>query len=384
MFIKRICRKPMLYILLLASIFAGNTFQAVTKDSMRSNLVLLDAVYEGITIKCGLLPQTHTGAELLLDANIGRSIMELDEVREYYCEMNCPYYFRDPGPSSDNSKAFGTNNIQRFASEHGLILSSKAAEVDFSQGGDKTDICIISEELSKAASRSTGDKITVAGSETVTKKDENAPNVILTIAGTYKQQTSGIPWNCIIVPSACFFETGKLITTSEGIRKWQKYNAFDFAINPAYNKTFDEVKTKLRGIIGKEYMLYSSCRELESAARPLEEKLNMQGKIFNFISVILVLLPAFITLLMCKKNTDELFIRMLYGEKRLSVFIKTFLPLTVLLLLLFCFAAITANFRSCDWRYMLSVAAVSVFTAAVTIGVICKTRLLKLYQLQEE
>lgn len=383
MFIKRMSRKPLLPLLLLTVILVGMIFPAAMSQVIDKSYTELEELYESMTIQCQLLPQTHIGADFSLEPSLGNQIVQVDEVSAYYCELSCPYYFRDPGPSSGNSIAYGTNDIYRFASAHGLEikLSEEHETVDFSNG---ENICIVSRDLLDASSRNIGDRVTVAGSESFAKKDENAPDLVLTVVGVFKSDDTDIPWNTIIVPASSFFETGELVSTPEGIRNWRSYTAFDFTIDPTYNRTFDSVKESLQSIIGEEWLLYSTSRELYNAVQPLEKKLNVQQLIFNVMTVLFLCLPALITFMICIKDKSEVLIRIMHGENAVKVFFTSWMSYGGMILSFGALSLSIANaIGTFSLWYAVGIITISIFAAGVTIGVICKTKLVTLYQSRE-
>ncbi len=383
MFIKRMCRKPLLPSLLLIIIMIGVLFPSVLSQSIDKSFAELDGLYEGMRIRCRLLPQTYIGADFSLDPGIGNQIAGMDEVSEYYCELNCPYYFRDPGPSSGNSMAYGTNDIYRFASNHNLTLqlSEEYEIVDFS---GNENICVVSRNLLDAAYRKVGDTVTVAGSELIEKKNEKAPDLVLTIVGTFQYENTDVPWNAIITPSACFFDMGELITGPDGIRRWRLYTDFEFTIDSSYNRVFDSVKKTLQSIIGKEWMLYSASRELYNAVQPLEKKLDMQQMIYNLVTILFLCLPAFITILISAKDKNEVLIRIIHGEKIENVFATSCLSYAGMIWIFGVLSIAIVNlFGSFKLLYIMGMMVISMFAAAVSIGVTCKTKIITLYQARE-
>lgn len=380
MLLKKVLRKPLLPILILLSVLIGVVLPAQFDTVIQHGQKELEKLYRNITIECSLLPQTYIGADFSLDARIGSKILAMPEVSDYYCELNCPYYFRDPGPSSGNSQAFGTNNIMNFAQKHGLILSAETMNAEFEVS---QDICVVSERLLKATSRHIGDVVTIAGSEKIEQKDENAPDLQLTIVGTYQEtENTDIPWNAIVIPSDCFFDS-KLISTTEGILKWRMYSAFDFTIDSQYNREFDRIKSELQEIIGDKWMLYSTSRELYRAVQPMENKLDMQEKIFFILDILLTLLPGFFTILFCKKTQDEVLIPRLYGEKRWCIFLKNWFSVMDIIVL-GCGIAACFVWSDCNWKQIASIILISGSAAIIIIGRNCTIHLLSLYQSSEE
>lgn len=383
MFIKRMCRKPLLPLLLLLVILLGVLFPAVLNQSIERSYKELDELYTGMVIQCKLIPQTYIGADFALEPEIGDQLTEMDEVSGYYCELNCPYYFRDPGPSSGNSMAYGTNDIYRFAEEHELELCFSADNTDIDFSGNE-NICVVSDDLLDAASRNIGDSVTVAGSVLMAEKDTNAPDLKLTIIGSFKSEDTDVPWNTIIVPKACFFDVSELISTAEGIRKWRVYTAFDFKIDQAYNRTFDIVKESLQSIVGERWLLYSTSRELYRAVQPLEKKLNMQEMLFRIVTLLFLFLPALISVLLCIKDKNEVLIRIIYGEKAGHVFWSSCMPyIGMFFLYAMLSLALSKIIGYLNWRNIVGILFVSTLAAGIAIGSICKRKLVILYQSRE-
>lgn len=383
MFIKRICRKPLLPLLLLLVILLGVLFPAVLNKSIERSYEELDELYAGMVIQCKLIPQTYIGADFSLKPEIGDRLTQMDEVSGYYCELNCPYYFRNPGPSSGNSMAYGTNDIYRFAEEHGLELCFSAEKTDIDFSGNE-NICVVGEDLLGAASRNIGDQVTVAGSTLMTEKDTTAPDLELTIIGSFKSEVTDIPWNAIIVPKSCFFDASELISTAEGVRKWRVYTAFDFKIDQAYNRTFDTVRESLQSVVGEKWLLHSTSRELYCAIQPLEKKLNMQEMLFRIVTVLFLFLPALISGLLCAKDKNEIFIRMLYGETSGHLFWSSWIPYIGMFFLYGALSFVLSRYIGYfNWWNIMGIIFASILAAGIAIGLICKTKLVILYQTGE-
>ncbi len=378
--IKRMIRKPLLPVLLLLIVLLGILFPAVLGRSMEKNYKELEGLYEGMTIRCELLPQAQIGDDFMLETGLAKRIVRMEEVSEYDCEMICPYNLRAPGTSTRNSTAYGTNDIEWFAGKHNLNyeLSKDYEKVDFS-GSEK--VCLISRQLLELLALKTGDSITVAGSERIEEKDESAPDLVLTVVGTFYSEDTDVPWNAVITPESCFFDQDGLIYTAGGVGQWRLYRAFEFFIDPSYNRTFDTVKESLQKSIGSGWMLYSTSRELFQAVQPLEKKLDMQQLVYRLVTALFLLLPAVITVLICFKNKKEILIRIVYGEGAGHVFVTYWLSVAGLLCLAEVVSAgIGFAFGNVNVWYAAAMLALSISAAAATIGIICRTRLVKLYQ----
>lgn len=398
MFFKQLARKPLLPLLLAVLCLLGTLFPAFLVGTINQSLAEVDDLYRGMTIQCQLLPQATLGTAFSLGIGTAGRILDCEAVQDYYGEMYCPYYFRDPGPSSSNSMAYGTNDPERFATQYGLTLTFGEG---FSpeQFAGEDNICLVSEQLLASAGRSVGDQVTVAGSSTLDQKDEAAPDLVLTIAGTFSidetpdSGTGGlrdsassdyeIAWTNILVPLACFTDPFELISTSDGVQNWKNYRVFTFTIKPEYNRDFDTVKQELQQIIGRDWLLYSTSRELNNAVQPMEQRLQVQQILYAVVSVLLILLPAFVMVLLCRGWKREVLVRLLFGEKAGRVFASIWLPAAVLAL-----AGAGAGLAWLVWRQLLwqtaAMAALAVAAAGATVGVFCRTNLVTLYQGEEE
>lgn len=400
MFFTQLVRKPLLPLLLAVLCLLGTVFPAFLAGTIHQSLAEVDDLYRGMTIQCQLLPQATLGVQFSLGTGTAGRILDCEAVQDHYGEMYCPYYFRDPGPSSTNSLAYGTNDPERFASQYGLTLTfGEGFSPEQFAGGD--NICLVSEQLLTSAGRSVGDQVTVAGSGTLEQKDEAAPDLVLTIAGTFsigETQDGGsgglrdsasndyeLQWTNILVPLACFTDPFELISTSQGVQNWRSYRAFTFTIDPAYNREFDTVKTELQQIIGRDWLLYATSRELNNAVQPMEQRLQVQQILYAVVSVLLILLPAFVMVLLCRGWKREILVRLLFGEKSGRVFASIWLPAAALVLAL---SAAGAGLAWLVWRQLLwqtaAMAALAVAAAGATVGVFCRTNLVTLYQGEEE
>ena len=159
---------------------------------------------------------------------------------------------------------------------------------------------------------------------------------------------------------------------------------FDFKIDQAYNRTFDTVKVSLQSIVGEKWLLYSTSRELYRAVQPLEKKLATQQILFRIVTLLFLFLLVLVICLLCKKDRNEVLIRMIYGEKAGRVFWTSWVPYIGVCflcgILSFAIAKIIGYF---NWWNIVSMLSVSILASGIAIGLTCRTKLIKLYQSRE-
>lgn len=113
MFIKRILRKPFLPALIFATILVGLIIISMLENILIKNKNRLDDLYRSITIECNLIPQDYIGAEFSLRPGIADRIIRMKEIGEYYGELKCPYYLKNPIIYKSNNPVYN-RILKRF------------------------------------------------------------------------------------------------------------------------------------------------------------------------------------------------------------------------------------------------------------------------------
>ena len=110
----------------------------------------------------------------------------------------------------------------------------------------------------------------------------------------------------------------------------------------------------------------------------------MQEMLFRIMTVLFVFLPALITFLLCTKDKNEVLIRILYGEKPSRVFWSSWAPYTGLVILYGMLALLLSQAMGYlnGWN-IAGIVVVSILAAGISIGLLCKTKLVTLYQSRE-
>ena len=169
------------------------------------------------------------------------------------------------------------------------------------------------------------------------------------------------------------------------------YRAYAMRLDPAFNREYDRVEDELEKILYDmgAFSFATNARSIENAARPLIQKLQMQELLVLPLCVLLML-AAFVSAVLLGLSMDtEVFLRLMWGEKRARVF-AALLGVAGLWLLI-CIAASTAAAfltAGADWlrwaaTYSGTTAGGCLLGCGIPLGRACGANLVKSYQSRE-
>ena len=169
------------------------------------------------------------------------------------------------------------------------------------------------------------------------------------------------------------------------------YRAYAMRLDPAFNREYDRVEEELQKILYDmgAFSFATNARSIENAARPLIQKLQMQELLVLPLCVLLML-SAFIAAVLLGLSMDtEVFLRLMWGEKRAGVF-ATLLG-AVGLWLIVCIATsiasayLTAGAYWLPWaaKYSGMTAIGCLMGCGIPLGRACGRNLVKSYQSRE-
>lgn len=385
LYFKRTLRKPLPALLFLALTLVGTLFLTVNDRAIRLNMQSIDELYDRISIPCEVLPSSRADGSLAYSPFFAADIIGLKEVADWYGTMKGPFFFEGrPEPASRT--VYGTNDLSGFARDTFIdyTLDPRYADVDFDLD---EPVCLMDADMAAALGHQAGDRISVVGGNADGLFDEKAPAQTLTIIGSYTCNGWSVAENSIVVPQARFYseKEPRLIYNDWTRRRWYKYTAFRFHVKPEYNRDFDRVEElltfKLKPV--STCYLYAGTRELKSAVRPLERRVQLQLRLEVLLRVAFVALSAVLCYLIASQERAEILIRRLYGERRSRIFTENWLCLCMLILLLMLpsvAAAALMGGKALLYTHLPLVYAAAVLAAIPCFADLCGKSMIALYQ----
>ena len=212
----------------------------------------------------------------------------------------------------------------------------------------------------------------------------------LPIIGTYDENFDRTGTLDLLVPEESFLNGPKLLYSGEMMYRCY-YRAYAMRLDPAFNREYDRVEDELGKILYDmgAFSFATNARSIENAARPLIQKLQMQELLVLPLCVMLML-AAFVAAVLLGLSMDiEVFLRLMWGEKRAAVFAA--LLGAVGLWLLICIAAssaaayLTAGAHWLSWaaKYSGMTAIGCLMGCGIPLGRACGRNLVKFYQSRE-
>lgn len=384
MFLKRMGRKPLIPLLILAGFLAAVLFIAVNENNIQKNLQSIDQMYDNATIECQVIPNSVSVTGLELSPFSAQDIYQREEVTSHLSAMFSPGYLYGDKADEQPYVIYGTNDLKGFCDK--MSITPTMAEGHTVEGFcDEKGVCLLLDVFAEEKGYEVGDTVLMTGGGERGTYIEGAPVQELTVVGTYSNE--GVTVEAFVVPESCIYEKDekRLIFNDSTRRLWYKYSKFYFTIDSAYNKNYEELEASLEEQIGSmgDYTLYSGTRELEESIRPLENKLELQRWLSIPIRLAFVGLSALLTLLLLAQERQEILIRRMRGESGLRVMLETFGAVCLLLILLTLPAALLAaalgGSRVMLEQLIFSVA-ISGISGGVLLAVLCRKGLISLYQ----
>ena len=390
---KHIWRKPLLPTVLVAVILLGIVFMGMFRQSINDDKKTIDEMYLNTDLSFSILPGTNSNGTLAFSISDGNKIEALEEVQNCYYYESSYYSLREPRAVAGLSMIYGTNDIASFEEIQKLEITWKDGYdiASFQVLADGKVPCVADSLLLDTLGLQMGDTILIAGSEGEAADDEKATTFVLEIVGSYADAEGTLyPYGLITTNRIFLSSEGRLLYSAKMMEKYCFYRAFTIDIKPVYNKEFERIETELKEIIGEDYILYSNVRVLKQAVRPLEQKVALQEKLVLPLGILFVLASCVVAYLTTISFQTEVFLRLLWGEKRWVVFGKMTASLCPHLLLAFLLGGLLtwgiSGGGSDSWllSYLVVEVAACLFAAGVANLIISRQNLIKAYQAREE
>ena len=407
---KHMIRKPMLALILLAVMVFGTAFLAFFRADIAAGWEHVDRLYDDARITVELVPDVGWD-EIQMKTHKDTLILSMPEVAETLTLLDCYYILRDGTPlpqpvqpelqegveyvqeyvPAQTHTIRGTNNLPWMTEYWNLTIEwmdGKSLENFNSQNGSAP--CLVRKELLESAGLALGDVITVSPTAFYQEVHYLAPEIGLTIVGTYSEPYGHTSEKDLLVPEDSFLNGPKLLWNSDLMYRCY-YRAYALELNPAYNREYDRVETQIEKFLYDmgAFSFASNARAIENAARPLIQKLQMQEMLVLPLCVLLIL-AAFVAAVLLGLSMDtEVFLRLMWGEKRAKVFAALLCAVGVWLVI--CIVAsvaaayLTAGVHWLPWaaKYCGLTAIGCLIGCGIPLGRACGGNLVKSYQSRE-
>lgn len=387
-------RRPLLPVLLMIFLAGSVCCLTLFENNIQRNRQTVDELYESMQLRYRVLPgNASSGGELNLTYYTAEDIEDMAEVASGYGVMESEYSLRMPENVPGLSVVYGTEVPDWFAGERALTITYAEGwdGTAFQSDAESGEIpCIMDVSLQEMLGLEPGQTFSVAGYR-AGENDSNAPAVSMVLAGVFVN--GSVEPMSLIVPEWLFLQEGQLLHSLRMREMGLRYTEFWFELKPEYNRYFDQIEDQVKEILDKKgnYLLYGNTRELTNAVRPLERKGEFQQKLVLPMEAAFCVIVILTDLLYALSLREEIFLRLLWGEKRGRILFKNFICL--------CMPDILGGVPGLGIAMLLpggrgrmaqlcAYMGVCVFSgiAAAMIVVLCtcKANLIRLYQQREE
>jgi len=377
---KHLLRKPLLPLLLLAMIVFADCFLVSFRGGILRDREQVENLYDNTLLTIELLPGENSGSRLRLPTHKKDFLEELAQVEHTLYVIEC-----DALASDTPARLYGTNDLPRLVSHCSLAAPEG---LSFSGGGAAIP-CLVGTDLAAALALSPGDTLTVIPITSMGAYTDSAPHVPLTVLGIFSDPAFTMD-SGIIVPEEIFLHGPKLLYNSDMMYDCF-YRTYIMELDRAYNRDFEATEEAVEDILAdrKQFELSSNYRTLRRVVGPLERKLAVQERLVVPLAVLFALAAAVCALLLARSCTTEIFLRLIWGEKRWAVFARVMGVLLLLLTLCAVTAAAAAlcaaGSGSAVWAagYAGGICLLCLLTAGLFTGRCCRKNLIDLYQSKE-
>lgn len=389
---KHIIRKPILPILLAAVLIFGVCFMTLFQKGIEDDKQQVENLYQNTTLVFQILPGENATTALRLDTYTGSKILALDALQESYVRMECLYSLRVPQLDPGCAVVYGTNNLRWLTEDMEIQLSfAEGWNFDrFLREEDSLIPCVMDAEQMERLDLSFGDTVVISGSPEADSDPEKAPDLGLTLVGSYKDEKEKLAENTLIVPEGLFLAKPGLLYNSNMMFDCF-YRVFTFTLDPSYNRQYKQIQDQVEEILDDpgKFTVYSNARILEQAIRPIERRLQIQQMLVLPLAILFCVAAAVLTVLLTISFRTEIFLRFMWGERRLWVFLQMlFSVISIHVLCAFLLLPLILLMAGNQWlmwsyHYFWICAAVTAAAACVPLTQTCCTNLVSLYQSRE-
>lgn len=391
---KHILRKPLLPCVLLVLLVFSVCFMTLFQQGVLDNQAAVEEMYNSVQLTWQVLPGTSSNGELKLRNKTVTRLLAVDGITECFYYFECPYSFREPIHFANYSTAYGTNDLSFFAKERGvkITLAESWSEDDIIHPVEGASIpCILEKNLAAVLDAKPGDTFTIAPNADEDTDPESAPSLTMVVAGTFEDEAGLVDLYSIITSDACFLGDPCFFYNSSMMESFYYYRTLHFLTAPAYNREFQTIKEDINSVLKKDgdFILYSNVRILEQAVRPIEQKIRIQQILVTPLSILLCVATAVMAVFLCAGFSGEVFLRLLWGEKRLLVWLHMvggvllLMAVEGLMALVIVWLVCGAEWIGWAVQYMVAIVAVCFASVAIQQTVFCTKNLVVFYQSRE-
>lgn len=389
---KHMMRKPMLPLLLLAVMVFGTAFLSFFKADIAAGWEQVDRLYSDTQVTVELVPEAGWD-EIQLKTHKDIMISGMPEVERTLTVMECYYVLRDGTPLTEADPELGLTVVDtdtiRGTNDLEWLTDYWDLEIEWLDGWGLESFrvengkvpCLVRRELYG----SVGGVVAASPTAWYGEINPQAPTFELVVAGVVSDAVGRIGERDLLVPEESFLGEPKLFYNSDLMYRCY-YRAYAMELDPAYNREYDRVEKELEQKLYdlSAYSFATNAHALENAARPLVQKLQMQELLVTPLCVLLCLAAVVIAVLLGMSFELEVFLRLMWGEKRAKVFVT--LSGAVLLWLVICvLVSVGAGFVMPVWaaKFSTVTAGLSMAGCAVPLGIRCGGNLIRSYQSRE-
>ena len=324
---KHIYRKPLIPCVLLVLLVFSVCFMTLFQQSILDNQEAIEDMYNTVQLTFQILPGTSANGELKLRNKTATKLQNVTGVTDCFYYLECPYSLRSPIQLANYSSVYGTNSLSFLAEELGLNVSlgdgwDEEAIIHPEEG--ESIPCVLEINLAAVLGVTIGDTFVIAPNADEETDPEAAPSMEMIVAGIFEDEAGLVELYSIIVSDLSFLRNPGFLYNSPMMDSFYYYRTYHFMTDPIYNRNFQMLKDEINAVLKKDgdYILYSNVRILEQAVRPLEQKIRIQQMLVTPLSVLLCVATAVLAVFLCAGFSGEVFLRLLWGEKRICVWLK--------------------------------------------------------------
>lgn len=398
---KHMTRKPLLPLLLLALMVFGTAFLSYFQADIAAGWDQIEHIYSDTQLIVELVPDSGWG-NLQMQTYKDLLIKAMPEVADSLYMMECYYVLRDDTPLPE-PEIMGEPVEAETAIIHGISSIDWLSEywdlsITWHDGWDPDSFhvtdevlpCLVTQEFLDLNGLKPGDVIEISPSPWHDLVYANAPRIPATVVGVCDEELGRIEDADLLVPEESFMSGPKLMYNADMMYRCY-YRLYVLRLNQEYNREYDRIEDELEGILYdlSGFSFVSSAGAMENAARPLMQKLQMQELLVLPLSLLLCAATVVVAVLLGMSLDTEVFLRLMWGEKRGAVFAR--LIGLICLWLVVCGGAacavscLTAGAEWAAWAAGYSAVSAALCAAGAGLPLIkcCRSNLVKSYQSRE-
>lgn len=304
--------------MLFAFAFSGLVLLAFLSNMILENSKSLDDMYRSIHIKCSLISRVRLETDNDIPLTLTGKIRQHPAVTDMYYETNAPAVIvsaaEDGGQLYDYQNITGVSSFIKFTELYN-VTSDVSDEI-------KGNTCVIEEQYLNDNGLSLGDHLRIAvdsGEDITEDMSDDQIYCDLEIIGSYHSDT-GLQDSLIITSADLFYTQNGILRTDTARAKYRNCRNLEFWINPSYNVRFNEVKEDLKALIGSEWELYSTSRELYLAVQPMSERILIMRNVLKLMNLFVMMIMAVISFLLVNNMRSNFLIMKMCGEYNRNIF----------------------------------------------------------------